>query len=96
MDLFGEWSLTKHGMTEALRAAMAHGDLTAGRMRAELTAAVARFLDAGAAVGDLRSDVDPADISALLAGVLAVAEGGDRAQLSRLMDLISDGLRPPH
>ncbi|MEJ1230888.1 MAG: hypothetical protein WDM88_10240 [Galbitalea sp.] len=74
---------------------MASGAVGMGEMRAELTAVVRTFLDAGAAAGDIRSDVDAADVSAILAGILAVAGAPDqRDQARRMLDLIRDGLRP--
>lgn len=49
----------------------------------------------GAAAGDLRTDVEAADVAATLAGVLAVAGAPDqRAQAGRMLDLVLDGLRP--
>jgi hypothetical protein len=51
-------------------------------------------MDAGAAEGMLRSDLDPGDLLASVSGVsLAVAEPGQREQAGRLLDLLMDGLR---
>ena len=96
MDLFSDWAVTKHGMVDALRAtAAATAGMRMSEMRAELTAVVRSFLDAGAAAGDIRADVDAADVSALLAGVLAVAGAADqREHASRMLDLIQDSLVP--
>jgi len=46
---------------------------------------------AGAAGGELRPDVGPADLRSLLAGILAAAT--DRDQAARLFDLAIDSLR---
>lgn len=95
MDLFCDWAATKHGMIDTLRIAATTGTIGMGEMRDELTAVVRTFLDSGAAAGELRSDVDAADVSAILAGVLAVAGATDqRDQAQRMLDLITDGLRP--
>ena len=95
MDLFSDWAATKHGMIDTLRTAAATGGVGMGDMRAELTDVVRTFLDAGAAEGDIRPDVDAADVSAILAGVLAVVGAPDqRDRARRILDLITDGLRP--
>ncbi|BCJ32228.1 TetR/AcrR family transcriptional regulator [Actinocatenispora sera] len=92
---FLEWAAAKHGMAEALHRVVASGRITHGEMRGELIAAVALFLEAGAAAGDLRADADPADVAALFAGVLVVAGAPDhRDQAQRMLYLIVDGLRP--
>lgn len=95
MDLFAEWAATKHGMRDALGAIMASGRIGPGRMRNELVQVLRSFLDVGARAGDLRSDVDPADLGAILAGILTVAGAPDeRAQLNRMLAVVVDGLRP--
>jgi AcrR family transcriptional regulator len=96
MDLFADWAATKHGMIETLRAIVSSGRIDFGRMRAELVAIVRTFLDAGAAAGDIRSDVDASDVGATLAGILAVAGAPEqRDQATRMLNLLMDGLRPP-
>jgi AcrR family transcriptional regulator len=95
MDLFADWAATKHGMIDALRAVVFSGRLGMGEMREHLVEVVRLFLDAGAAAGDLRSDVAADDVAASLAGVLAVAGAPEqRAQAMRMFDLLLDGLRP--
>jgi hypothetical protein len=95
MDLFADWAATKHGMIETLRAIVSSGRIEFGRMRAELVAIVRTFLDAGAATGDIRSDVDASDVGATLAGILAVAGAPEqRDQATRMLNLLMDGLRP--
>ena len=95
MDLFADWAATKHGMRDALGAIMASGRIGPGQMRSELVQIVRAFIDAGARAGDLRSDVDPADLGAILAGILIVAGAPDqRAQLNRMLAVVIDGLRP--
>jgi AcrR family transcriptional regulator len=95
MDLFANWAATKHGMRDALGAIMASGRIGSGQMRSELVQIVRAFIDAGARAGDLRSDVDPADLGAILAGILTVAGAPDqRAQLHRMLEVVLDGLRP--
>jgi AcrR family transcriptional regulator len=93
--VFIDWAATKHGMIDTLRALMSSGQIERGQMRAQLIAIVSLFLDAGSAAGDLRSDVDAADVAAIFAGVLTVAgTPGQRAQAARMLSLVLDGLRP--
>ena len=95
MDLFADWAATKHGMRDALGAIMASGRIGPGQMRSELVQIVRALIDTGAKAGDLRSDVDPADLGAILAGILTVAGAPDqRAQLNRMLAIVLDGLRP--
>ena len=95
MSGFMDWAATKHGMIDALREVVASGRLEDGQMRAQLVAIMRLFLDAGATAGDLRRDIDAADLAAMLAGVLAVAGAPEqRARAERMLNLVLDGLRP--
>lgn len=95
MELLAQWAATKHRMRDTLAAAMASGRIARSRMRAELVAILEEFLRAGAGAGDLRADVDPADLGAVLAGTLLVAgDPGDLDQLRRMLALIVEGLLP--
>ena len=89
-EAFADWASTKHGMVDALASIMAGGRLSMGQMRESLVGIVADFLAAGRAAGDLRSDVEAADVAALLAGVLNVA--AQRDQVLRMLNLVVDGL----
>ncbi|MFC4244947.1 TetR/AcrR family transcriptional regulator [Gryllotalpicola reticulitermitis] len=91
-DQFGEWLLTKHGMIDTLRSMIETGEIAHAQTRDELLAAISRILDAGAATGELRSDVSAEDITASLLGTFTVA-GKRREQAGRLLDLLIDGLR---
>jgi AcrR family transcriptional regulator len=94
MNLFLEWAATKHGMIDTLRTAISSGTMRPGDMRAGLTAVVANFLTAGVEAGEIRSGIAAEDVSATLAGILAVSgEPGDREQAGRMFDLLMDGLR---
>jgi AcrR family transcriptional regulator len=91
MDLFAEWAATKHGIVDSLRTMISSGDLQHGEMRTQLVEVVATFIDAGSIAGDIRSDADPRDVAAILAGILATA--GSPEQASRMLDLVAAGLR---
>lgn len=86
---------TKRGMMETL-----HGSLASGRVappsRERVTAAIATILARGAEAGTLRGDVAADDVTAMLVGVFAaIMGGGPREQTDRLLDLLTDALRPP-
>lgn len=94
MDRFGEYISAKREMADALRAVIASGAITATEARAELSTAVQKLLDAGAARGVLRADVPASDVVATLLGIfLACGAPDQREQADRMMDLLMDGLR---
>jgi AcrR family transcriptional regulator len=95
MDAFLNWAVTKHGMVDALRSAVSTGRIGPNEMRSGLVSIVSLFLARGVDEGDMRSDIDAADVAATLAGILAVASAPDqRAQAGRMLTLVADGLRP--
>lgn len=94
MDLFVEYMTTKRGMSDALRAVIASGGDPYSESRGKLTGAIGALLEAGAAAGVLRRDVDSGDVLASLTGPATVA--ADPAQVDRagrMLDLLMDGLR---
>jgi hypothetical protein len=81
-------------MSDALRMVIASGGNPFAESRARLLAAFTALMQAGAADGTLRADLDPADLMASISGVsLAVGEPSQREQAGRLLDLLMDGLR---
>jgi AcrR family transcriptional regulator len=98
MDRFIDYLATKHGMAEALRRVIASGGNPFAESRESLLGAIASLLKAGAAHGELRGDIDPADVMFGISGVSLVAGAPEqRDQAGRLLDLLLDGLRyrPP-
>jgi AcrR family transcriptional regulator len=94
MDRFVDYMTTKRGMADALRAVIASGGNPYAQSRDRLTGAITTLLDAGAAAGTVRSDIEPGDVLASLSGVsLAAGEPAQRDQARRLLDLLMDGLR---
>jgi AcrR family transcriptional regulator len=94
MDMFLEYMTTKHGMSDALRMVIASGGNPFAESRGRLLGAFTALMEAGAADGTLRGDLDPGDLLASVSGVsLAVTEPGQREQAGRLLDLLMDGLR---
>jgi len=94
MDCVIDYLATKRGMADSLRAVIASGGNPFAESRDRLRLAVATLLEAGAAAGTLRSDVDPDDVLVSLSGTsLAAGEPAQRVQAGRLLDLLMDGLR---
>jgi AcrR family transcriptional regulator len=95
MDRFADYVATKRGMADTLRALVAEGTIMRSQTRAGLAAAIARMLDAGAAAGTLRDDVEPEDVLSSIVGVfLTTGATEQRPQADRMLDLLMDGLRP--
>jgi len=94
MDRFADYMTTKRGMAGALRAVIASGGNPYAESRDRLTAAITTLLEAGAATGTVRSDVEAGDALASLMGVsLAAGDPAQRDQAGRMLDLLMDGLR---
>jgi hypothetical protein len=56
--------------------------------------ALRRLLDAGAAAGTLRADVDPTDVMRVMSGIWYLPAGPEwRENVGRMLDLVIDGLR---
>ena len=94
MDRFIDYLATKRGMAEALRRVIASGGNPFAESRKSLLEAIGSLLKAGAAQGEIRGDIDPADVMFGISGVSLVAgEPEQRDQAGRLLDLLLDGLR---
>ena len=95
-DRFADYIATKREMADALRALIADGTVNRSQAREELSGAVRRLLDAGAAAGTIRGDVQAEDVVAALVGIFSVCTLPDqREQAGRLLDLLMAGLLRP-
>ncbi|GAA0575590.1 TetR/AcrR family transcriptional regulator [Kribbella sandramycini] len=92
MDRFADFMHRKLGMAEALRAIIAAGANPYDHSLELLVGAIDQLLTAGAASGDLRTDISADDLLINLSGV-SMAAGDRRDQVGRLLDLLVDGLR---
>jgi AcrR family transcriptional regulator len=62
-----------------------------------ITEAMTELVDRARAAGDIRPDIDAADLKRLMSGFLAgVGEPGWAASARRLVDILMDGLRAPN
>jgi AcrR family transcriptional regulator len=98
MDRFVDYVTTKRGMADALRDLISSGGNPHADSRVRMIEAVTTLIQAGAAAGTVRADVDADDVLVSLSGVtLAAGEPAQRDQARRLLDLLMDGLRyrPP-
>ncbi|MFI7081526.1 TetR/AcrR family transcriptional regulator [Micromonospora sp. NPDC049903] len=94
MDRFIDYLTTKREMADALRLVIASGTNPYAQSRDRLVGAIGLLLEAGAAAGTVRTDVDPTDVLVGLSGVSLASGGRDqRDQARRLLDLLMDGLR---
>jgi AcrR family transcriptional regulator len=92
MDRFIDYMARKMGMADALRAVIASGADPYAHSRDLLVGAITPILQAGAAAGDLRSDVTADDVLISLSGV-GLAASDSREQADRLLNLLIDGMR---
>ncbi|GAA2278742.1 MULTISPECIES: TetR/AcrR family transcriptional regulator [Kitasatospora] len=94
MDRFIDYLAAKHGMADALRAAVASGADPFAETLDKLRTAIDTLLHAGAEAGLLRSDIDPLDVGLSLSGIsLITSTPAQRERAGRLLDLLLDGLR---
>ncbi|WP_223360091.1 TetR/AcrR family transcriptional regulator [Leifsonia sp. ZF2019] len=95
LDRYAGFVTTKRGMAESLRAGALADAANTLHTRERVNSVIARFLEAGAATGALRGDLEADDVTTALVGVfLATRSTADTAQIARLLDLLVDGLRP--
>ena len=100
LDALREWTVrfvgyaaAKQGMKEALRATIGSEGLFS-ETRELILAALGELLDAGAADGSIRADVDAGDVWRAMGAVWNVPSGPQwERHVRTLLDLVLDGLR---
>jgi AcrR family transcriptional regulator len=93
MSRFLDYVNTKHGMADALRAAIAAGGNPYGHSQELMVEALSSLRQAGVEAGTLRADVNATDMLAMLTGIaLAAGQPEQRDQAERLLDLALDAL----
>ncbi|MCW2143068.1 TetR/AcrR family transcriptional regulator [Actinoplanes cyaneus] len=94
MGCFAEWAAERRGIVEALVAMSAAGRFGTGPVCDQVQQILGMLLDAGARAGELRAGIDPVDVGAIIASLLAVAGAPEQqAQLDRMFTIVVDGLR---
>ena len=95
MDRFVDYMRAKQGMRDVLNALVASGGDPFARSRDRMVTALGALLDAGRATGALRADVDAEDVLLAVSGVmLAAGKHASHDRVTRLLDVLVDGLRP--
>lgn len=93
-ERFAAYMATKRGMGNALRSAVASDSPLFAATRERILDALRLLLDAGAASGTLRADVDPKDVLRVINGIWYLPSGPEwRDDVGRMLDLVIDGLR---
>jgi AcrR family transcriptional regulator len=93
-DRFVDYIATKRTMGNALRSAAANDSPLYAETREHTLGALRLLLDAGAAAGTLRSDVDPRDVLRIMSGIWFLPDGPEwRENVGRMLGLVIDGLR---
>jgi AcrR family transcriptional regulator len=93
-ERFADYVATKRAMGDALRSAAGSDSPLYAETRARILGAVRLLLEAGAASGTLRADVDPTDVIRVVNGIWYLPDGPEwRADVGRMLDLVIDGLR---
>jgi AcrR family transcriptional regulator len=91
---YADYVATKRRMGNALRSAAASDSPLFAKTRQRIMGALRLLLDAGAASGTLRSDVDPKDFMRVINGIWYLPDGPQwREDVGRMLDLVIDGLR---
>ena len=94
MNRFADYMATKRAMGNALRAAAASDSPLFAVTRERILGALRLLLDAGAAAGTLRADVDPKDVMRVINGIWYLPGGPEwRDDVGRMLGLVIDGLR---
>jgi AcrR family transcriptional regulator len=93
-ERFAGYVATKRAMGEALRSAVANDSPLFAETRQQIVGALRLLLNAGAASGRLRADVDPKDVMRVVNGIWYLPDGPQwREDVGRMLDLVIDGLR---
>jgi AcrR family transcriptional regulator len=93
-DRFADYIAAKRGMANALRTCVASESPLFAETRARILGALCLLLDAGAADGTLRTDVNPQDVMQVINASWYLPGGPEwRDTVGRMLDLVIDGLR---
>jgi AcrR family transcriptional regulator len=93
-ERFADYIATKRAMGDALRSAAGSDSPLFAETRSRILGALRLLLEAGAASGRLRADVEPRDVMRVINGIWYLPNGPEwRADVGRMLDLVIDGLR---
>ncbi|HEY1297383.1 MAG TPA: TetR family transcriptional regulator [Chloroflexota bacterium] len=93
-ERFASYIATKRSMGDALRSAAGSDSPLFADTRQRILGALRLLLEAGAASGTLRADVDPKDVMRVINGIWYLPDCPEwRADVGRMLDLVIDALR---
>jgi AcrR family transcriptional regulator len=90
MDRFLDYVVAKRGMADALHSAFGSGSEVFADTRRQMLAALTALLEAGAAAGTVRADVDAEDVLGAMSGIWRIT---DPERARRAAMVVMDGLR---
>lgn len=94
MHTFARWIEERCGACEALVAMSATGRFGTGPVCDEVQQILSLFLEAGVRAGEMRGEIDPADVGGIMVGTLSVTEGPLQSdQRDRMLQIVVRGLR---
>lgn len=94
MGRFVAYVAAKRGMASVLQGVVASGSSVYTEARQQMLAAVTALIEAAAADGGIRGDVEPEDVLLAMSGIWLVNDGPDWSERTRrLLSLLMDGLR---
>ncbi|MEV4359710.1 helix-turn-helix domain-containing protein [Nonomuraea sp. NPDC049625] len=96
INLFVDFLVTKHGLAAVLRSDDAGFDTLHAYFLDRLVPACAQLLEAAAAAGEIRSDVDAYELMRGVGNLCIGADNDPRYDARRLVELLIAGLRLPH
>ncbi|WP_197040912.1 TetR/AcrR family transcriptional regulator [Pseudonocardia halophobica] len=94
IDRFVDFLVTKHGLAAVLRSDDAGFDALHASFLDRLVPVCARLLDAAAAAGEVRSDLEAYELMRAVGNLCIGAEDDPRYDARRLVGLLVAGLRP--
>jgi hypothetical protein len=96
MRLFVDYLANKKVIASALGSIVGGTSELYAFSGAQITAAMRLLVDRACVIGDIRPDIDPSDLLWALVGfTYGNANPGWRASALRLIEILTDGLRPP-
>ncbi|MFI6517867.1 TetR/AcrR family transcriptional regulator [Spirillospora sp. NPDC050679] len=95
IDLFVDFLVTKHGLAAALQSDEAGFETLHAYFLDRLVPVCARLLDAAAAAGEIRSDLDPYELMRGVGNLCIGADSDPRYNARRLVEILVAGLRLP-
>ncbi|WP_432934051.1 TetR/AcrR family transcriptional regulator [Microbispora sp. CA-135349] len=95
IDLFADFLVTKHGLAAVLRSDSAGFDTLHAYFLDRLVPVCARLLDAAAAAGEIRSDIEAIELMRGVGNLCIGADSDPRYDARRMVGLLIAGLRVP-